>query len=298
MPRYHGSSAKKRKALAQKQNSVRTNSPVDREQRTDEGEPKGGGNPFPPTQPAATAASPQPPVDLSLKDPSQPIAKLPDPHDDTKKETASTSQDASLTTPNHDTQLQSEERGQLAPEVTFHLPRAFSVSISRRQRSRTAKAGGRTSRALSQDEQRMFLWEEGQHQRIFDSSRFGADPIARIGFTLASGQRVKPGESLAPDLVDSHLTQLREDLTHAQRETILRPSKPASKKAKETVSSGRRGKTRRRDLQMYDSESSDDEHSVSLLSSASDRLSEASSKHSGLYATMNPDGSDTPWSPP
>ena len=143
-------------------------------------------------------------MDPSLKDPFQPIAKLEDPHDDTKKETAATSQDASLTTPNHDTQLQSEEREQHTPEVTFHLPRASSVSISRRQRSRTAKAGGRTSRALSQDGQRMFLWEEEQYQRIFDSSRSGADPVARIGFTLASGQRIKPGESLTPDLYDAH----------------------------------------------------------------------------------------------
>ena len=94
MPRNNNSTAKKKREkalLAQNQNSVRTNSFADLEQRTDEREqPKGGGNLFPPTHPAATAASPQPPVDLSLKDTSQPIAKLEDPSYDTKKETAST----------------------------------------------------------------------------------------------------------------------------------------------------------------------------------------------------------------
>ena len=158
MTRSKATSSPTKKDAAQK-NAAKKNSPDGRDQKTTgELKPEGGGNSFPPTQPAATAASPQPPVDPSSKDPFQPIAKLEDPHDDTKNETAATSQDAALTTPNHDTQLQSEEGEQHTPEVTFHLPRASSVSISRRQRSRTAKAGGRTSRALSQDGQRMFLW--------------------------------------------------------------------------------------------------------------------------------------------
>ena len=200
MTRFNSSAKKRReKALAQKQNSVRTNSPDGRDQKTDGGlEPEGGENSFPPTQPAATAASPQPPADNTLlKDPQPPIARPDeDPHNK-KKETVPISQGTALTTPKHDTQQQSE--------VTFHLQPAASVSNSRRQRSRTAKNTGRTSRALSRDEQRMFLWEEEQYQRLFNSSRSGADPIAKIGLTLASGQRVKPGESLTPDLIDSPL---------------------------------------------------------------------------------------------
>ena len=158
MPRNNHSSAKKNKEKstpshsAKNHNSkgMKTNSSADPEQRTDEGErPKGGGNLlFPPTHPAATAASPQPLMDMSLKDTSEPIAKPEDPSYDTKKENTSTSQDAFLATPNHDTPL--------TPEVTFHLPRASSASVSRRQRSRTAKAG-RTSKALSRDEQLMVL---------------------------------------------------------------------------------------------------------------------------------------------
>jgi hypothetical protein len=91
MTRYHGSSAKKKQNKSQK-STVKTNSLVDLEQKTDGGlEPEGGENSFSPTQPVATAATPPPPADPSLKDPFPPIAKLEDPHDDTKKETASIS---------------------------------------------------------------------------------------------------------------------------------------------------------------------------------------------------------------
>ena len=201
MTRSNYSSAKKKreKAWAQKQNIVKTNSPDGQEQKTIGGhEPEGGENSFPPTQPAATAATPQPPADNTLlKDPQPPIARPDeDPHS-TRKETVPISQGTALTTPKHDAQQ--------PPEATFLQQPAASISNSRRQRSRTAKNTGRTSRALSRDEQRMFLWEEEQYQRLFNSSRSGADHIAKIGFTLASGQRVKPGESLTPDLIDSPL---------------------------------------------------------------------------------------------
>ena len=78
MPRNNHSSAKKSNAKstpshsAKKNNSKskQTNSTANPDQRIDEGErPKEGGNLlFPPTHPAATAASPQQQMDMSLKD--------------------------------------------------------------------------------------------------------------------------------------------------------------------------------------------------------------------------------------
>jgi len=234
-----------------------------------------------------------------------PIAKPEDPIN-TKNKIVPIRQDTTLSTPKAAVQQQPEEQQVQTVEVTFNeKTAAVSVSNSRRQRSRRARGSGRTSEALSRDDQCMFMWEEEQYQRLFHSSKSGADSVAKIGLTLASGQRVKAGESVSRALIDSHLQLLREDLTHLQREVILRPPKPPSKKnrdlvTKETVPSSRKSKTRRRDLLRYDSDSDGDDHSVSLLSSASvtSKLSEASTKHSGRYATMTPDGSDTPMESP
>ena len=94
-------SPKKKKDKAQK-NIIKKNSPDGRDQKTIGGlEPEGGENSFPPTQPAATAAPPQPPADTLLKDPASPIAKLPDPHN-TKNETVPISQGTALATPKPD----------------------------------------------------------------------------------------------------------------------------------------------------------------------------------------------------
>ena len=184
-----------------KKNVIKKN-PIDsHEQKTTGGRrPDGEGNSsFPPTQPAATAAPPLPPADKQLKDPSTPIAKPED-------EIVPLRQDATLATPKADAEQQPEEQPLHTGEVTFnHRSAAVSVSNSRRQRSRIAKSSGRTSKALSRDEQRMFLWEEEQYQRLFHSSKSGADPVAKIGLTLASGRRVKPGESVTLALIDSHL---------------------------------------------------------------------------------------------
>jgi hypothetical protein len=180
MTRSKATTSPKKKDNAQK-NIIKKNSPDGRDQKTIGGlKTEGGGNSFPPTQPAATAAPPQPPADTLLKDPASPIAKQEDPHN-TKNETVPISQVTALTTPKADAEQQPEEQPQHTGEVTFHQQSAAaSVGNSRRQRSRIAKSSGRTSKALSRDEQRMFLWEEEQYQRLFHSSKSGADPVAKI----------------------------------------------------------------------------------------------------------------------
>jgi hypothetical protein len=255
MTRSSNSSAKKRREKRKQANS--TNSP---DQRIDDGElhEDGVDTMLTPTRSAAPAASPPSPADMSSMKVSQPIAKR-EPTSDEKRITPSTSPDG--VQPN--TPIQNTNNH---TEVTFKSdPIATSIS-SRRQRSRKSKLG-RTSRALSRDEQLMINWEEEQYDITFKCAKPGADPIARIAITLASGQRVKPGEALAPDLIDRYLSQLREDLTHEQREKILRP--PPSRKSH-----------RRRREAHSDSGGSDEDY-VSLLSETSERHSEVSSKHSG-----------------
>ena len=167
-----------------------------------------------PTHSAAPAASPLLPAGTSSTDVNEPIAK-PKASVDTKSSASSTSQDeALLTTPIQNTTNQ--------PEVTFKPDPVAASIASRRRRSRKTNVG-RTSRSLSRDEQLMIKWEDEQYYATFNSSKPGADPIARIAITLASGQRVRAGEALAPDLIDIYLSQLREDLTHDQCEKILRP---------------------------------------------------------------------------
>ena len=171
-----------------------------------------------PTHSAAPAASPLLPAGTSSTDAIEPIAKS-KASIDTKSSASSTSQDgAPPTTPIQNTNQ---------PEVTFEPdPVAASIAASRRRRSRKTNVG-RTSRSLSRDEQLMIKWEDEQYYATFNSSKPGADPIARIAITLASGQRVRAGEALAPDLIDIYLSQLREDLTHDQCEKILRPPRPS-----------------------------------------------------------------------
>ena len=134
---------------------------------------------------------------------SKPIAKL-QADTDGKSNVPPTSQEGTSppipTTPTPTTNL---------PAVTFE-PTQASIAASRRKRSRRTGVA-RTSRSLSRDEQLMMRWEDEQYHVIFDSSRPGADPTARTNITLASGQRVKAGESLSPDFVDIYLSQLRED---------------------------------------------------------------------------------------
>ncbi len=165
-----------------------------------------------PTLSAAHAVSTPLQASTPSTEASKPIAKF-QADIDTKSSAPPTSQGgASPTTPTPNTNL---------PAVTFD-PTQASIAASRRRRSRRTNVG-RTSKSLSRDEQLMIRWEDEQYRLTFDSSNVGADPIARIAITLASGQRVKAGESLAPDLIDIYLSQLREDLTRDQCERILRP---------------------------------------------------------------------------
>ena len=167
-----------------------------------------------PTHSAAPAASTLLPAGTSSTDAIEPIAKF-KADIDTKSSAPPTSQGgAPPTTPTPNTNL---------PAVTFEPDMAqASIAASRRRRSRRTNVG-RTSRSLSRDEQLMIKWEDEQYYATFNSSKPGADPIARIAITLASGQRVKAGEALAPNLIDIYLSQLRDDLTHDQCEKILRP---------------------------------------------------------------------------
>ena len=245
MPR---SSNKKRKEKRKQANS--TNSP---DQRIDDGEMHEDGvdTMLTPTRSAAPAASPPSPADMSTMKVSKPIAKL-EPTSDEKRIASSISPDeVPPNTPIHNTNNHTE--------VTFKSDPVATSIASRRQRSRKSRLG-RTSRALSRDEQLMIRWEEEQYHITFKCAKPGADPIARIAITLASGQRVRPGEALAPDLVDRYLSLLREDLTHEQCEKILRP--PPAK-------SLRNHRTRRREAHS-DSDDSEEDY-VSLLSDTSER---------------------------
>ena len=290
MPRsnYNHSASKKNNPKSTPSNSSKkdkkskqTDSTANPGQRIDGGEmlKEGENILLTPIHSAAIAASPPLKSDTSSMDVSKPIAK-PEASIDDKRITSSTSPDEAPITPIHNTTHHTE--------VTFKSDSVATSIASRRQRSRKSRLG-RTSRALSRDEQLMIRWEDEQYHITFNSAKPGADPIARIAITLASGQRVRPGEPLAPDLIDSYLSQLREDLTHQQCEKILRPPPAKSGRTKDR-------RTRRREMHS-DSEDSEEDY-VSLLSETSDRHSEVSSKHSGQYLTMNPDGSDSPMESP
>ena len=133
-----------------------------------------------PTLSAAHAVSTPLQASTPSTEASKPIAKF-QADIDTKSSAPPTSQGgASPTTPTPNTNL---------PAVTFD-PTQASIAASRRRRSRRTNVG-RTSRSLSRDEQLMIRWEDEQYYATFNSSKPGADPIARINITLASGQRVK-----------------------------------------------------------------------------------------------------------
>ena len=104
-----------------------------------------------PTHSAATAASPPLPTDASTMDAHEPIAKL-EASIDAKRTTSSISPDeAPPITPIHNTNNHTE--------VTFKSDPVATSIASRRQRSRKSRLG-RTSRALSRDEQLMIRWED------------------------------------------------------------------------------------------------------------------------------------------
>ena len=168
--------------------SKQPNSTANPAQRIDDGEmfKDGVDTMLTPTHSAATAASPLLPADASSTDVHEPIAKL-EASIDAKRTTSSISPDeVPPTTPIHNTNNHTE--------VTFKSDPVATSIASRRQRSRKSRLG-RTSRALSRDEQLMIKWEDEQYRITFNSAKPGADPIARIAITLASGQRVRPGEA-------------------------------------------------------------------------------------------------------
>ena len=137
-------------------------------------------------EPAAIAASFPPPGEEQLAGIHRPIAKPAD-SSHQKNDSVLFSQETNPSTPQAPEHRQLEEQQLKTAEVTF-VEKAAAVSIpdSRRQRSRLAKSSGRTSEALSRDEQAFFMWEESQYGLLFRSSELGADPIARAGLTLAS----------------------------------------------------------------------------------------------------------------
>ena len=151
-------SSKKDKNKSKQPNS--TNNP---DQRIDDGEmPKDGVNILlTPTHSAATAASPPLPADASTMDVHEPIAKL-EASIDAKRTTSSISPDeAPPITPIHNTNNHTE--------VTFKSDPVATSIASRRQRSRKSRLG-RTSRALSRDEQLMIRWEDEQYHITFNSA--------------------------------------------------------------------------------------------------------------------------------
>ena len=108
--------------------------------------------------------------------------------------------------------------------------------------------------------------------------------------------------------MEIHIRQLREDLTFEEKEDILRghfkpPDKTPLEKSKRTAKSGPSRKSRRRDPELpVDDEGSDDEtRSVSTMGTVASNVSkhsDAISKHSGRYTTMDPDGKDAPMQSP
>ena len=116
----------------------------------------GGKADFPPQEPATSVASPRPPEEEQLEE-SRPIAK-PEDSASKKNDSSSVRQDTSPSTPKAAGQRQPEEQQVKTAEVTFvEKTSAVSISNSRRQRSRKAKGSGRTSEALSREEQSLFM---------------------------------------------------------------------------------------------------------------------------------------------
>ena len=132
-------------------------------------------------EPATIVASPQPPGEEQLEESSKPIAK-PEDSSNMKNDSVSVRQDTNPSTPQAPEHRQLEEQQLKTAEVTFvEKTTAISITNSRRQRSRRAKSSGRTSEALSRDEQAFFMWEEAQYGLLFRSSEPGADPVAKAG---------------------------------------------------------------------------------------------------------------------
>jgi hypothetical protein len=116
----------------------------------------GGEADFPPQEPATNVASPRPPEEEPLEESKGPIAK-PEDSASKKNDSSSIRQDTSPSTPKAAEQRQPEEQQVKTGEVTFfEKASAVSISNSRRQRSRKAKGSGRTSEALSREEQSYF----------------------------------------------------------------------------------------------------------------------------------------------
>ena len=155
MPRsFNRNSRKSTPSSSSKKDKKRkqANSTNDLDQRIDEGEmvEDGVDTMSTPTHSAAPAASLLSPADTSPTDANEPIAKL-KAFIDGKRPTSSTSQDeVPLTTPIQNNNL---------TEVTFKSDPIATSIASRRRRSRKARLG-RTSRALSRDEQLMIQWED------------------------------------------------------------------------------------------------------------------------------------------
>jgi hypothetical protein len=104
---------------------------------------------------------------------------------------------------------------------------------SRRTRARD-KSNGRTSESFTRADQAYIRWENFIYDSLFIERQNG-DPTAIVAFTLASGRHIKIGETLDKSLIDTHIKQLRADLTYVQKEAILAEFLKPPDKSKRTI---------------------------------------------------------------
>jgi hypothetical protein len=144
---------------------------------------------------------------------------------------------------------------------------------SRRTRARDNRSNGRTSESFTRADQAFIRWENFIYDSLFVARPTG-NPTAIVAFTLASGRHIKIGETLDKSLIETHIKQLRADLTFEQKETIFDKylKLPGnSKRANDVVLPHQ---SRRRSLRLREDPDNDD-RSVSTISTASSNLSQA-----------------------
>ena len=169
---------------------------------------------------------------------------------------------------------------------------------SRRTKARD-KSNGRTSESFTRADQAFIRWENFIYDSLF-VDRPSGDPTAIVGFTLASGRHIKIGETLDKSLIDTHIKQLRADLTFGQKEAILNQYLKPPDKSKRTNDVVLPHQSRRRSLRLREDADNDD-RSVSTIGTTNSNLSKRSdevSQHSGKFKTMDPDNRDEPMQSP
>ena len=172
------------------------------------------------------------------------------------------------------------------------------MRLSRRSKARSSKSEGRTSESFSRADNAFIRWENAMYDSLFADGPNG-DPTAIVPITLASGRYIKQGEPLDKSLVDTHIKQLREDLSFEDKEAILKRYLKPPDKPKRAVKEIPPRKSRRRNPGLADdSDSEDDNRLMSTIGTTTSNVSKHSDEVSKHSTTMDPENKDGPMQSP